>query len=152
VKNKAWQMKQDGHKLTEISETLGVNINTMKRWYSQWKREREQYAEKAKREIMAKTETQVSIESHTLDHLLALREQYNALKEQIMSFPPNTPPEKLVPLFRELRETIMASAKLEGVEPPEKHTNFNINAKTKMTFEEIMASLREIKDEQDERL
>lgn len=118
VKKEAWRLRQDGRSLREISDELEVPYDTVKRWSQKWGREAERAVRKAREEIMAQAETQVSIERHTLDHLLALREQYNALKQMIIDTPVNTlEPKDAIAIFRELRETVMASAKLEGIEP-----------------------------------
>lgn len=125
-----------GTTLQEIADAIGCSRDTIAhRWVPKWKKEQGEAAEKVKKKVEKKCEkqlqeveeTKIAIEKIELDHLIALRENYDSLKRKIMELPPDTKPYALVPLFRELRETVMASAKLEGVEPPQKVLNVNVN-------------------------
>lgn len=113
----------------EIAERIGCSVDTIKcRWSKEWRSRDADLARKVEQKIGRHTDKVVQVDKHQLDHLLALREQYNALKQMIIDTPVNTlEPKDAIAIFRELRETAMASAKLEGVEPPQKVLNVNVN-------------------------
>lgn len=118
-KRKAYRMYRDGHTYREIAAEIGCSESTIKRlWSKEWKRGEDGVAERVNSELEKHVEQTVEVEKHHLNHLLALREQYNALKQMIIDTPVNTlEPKDAIAIFRELRETVMASAKLEGIEP-----------------------------------
>jgi len=136
-KARAKAMWLEGKNWKDITAAIGCSRDTLRcRWIPKWKAEQGEAAEKVKKKVEKKCErqlleleeTKIAIEKMELDHLLAMRGQYLALRSIIV----NTDPEKmklpdLIALFREMRETLMASAKLEGVEPPQKVLNVNVN-------------------------
>jgi transposase-like protein len=150
-KRKAYRMYRDGHTYREIAAEIGCSESTIKRlWSKEWKRGEDGVAERVNSELEKHVEQTVEVEKHHLNHLLALREQYHLISQKIIECLDEGDDRQLLSYLREQRETILASAKLEGIEPPQK--NINVNANTDMTFEKLMAYLREIRDEQDERL
>ena len=136
-KAEAKQLWLEGKSSKEIASAIGCGLDTVKgRWIPKWKKEREKTIEKIRKKVEVKCakqlleieERKITIEKMELDHLLAMRGQYLALRNVILS----TDPDQmklldLIALFREMRETLVASAKLEGVEPPQKVLNVNVN-------------------------
>lgn len=128
-KERAYELYRKGATHQEIADEIGCATDTVKhRWVPEWKGRDAALARKVEKRVERRVDRMVEVERHQLDHLLALRELYHRLLEQVRDCEPDPEkPWKYLSLYKELRETIMASAKLEGVEPPQRIEQRTIN-------------------------
>lgn len=138
-KVRAWELHCEGKTYQEIADEIGCSIDLIKRsWSKKWKARKAEVVEKVMKEAEYVRETTVAIEKMELDHLMALRRQYYALRSTIVDADLTTmKTQDVIALFREMRETLMASAKLEGVEPPQKNLNINVHTDMKSLKERM---------------
>lgn len=127
-KLKAYRMWCDGVSYREISKEIGCSVDTVKHsWAKKWKDMRHTVAGQIRKDAVKLAQNQVAIEQYQLDHLLELRIQDALISQKIIECLDTKDDRMLIQFLKEKRENISLSAKLEGVEPPQKNLNITVH-------------------------